>query len=408
MSKIKLRLIRTHLVLIFLSLYFSNFAKADSYIGAYSVSEIESRIEALSNNVDFKVTKEVHQYLKQYLVTYRYSSEQLIGRSLYYFPQIEQMISDKNLPDEIKYLAIIESSLKPSARSGVGAVGLWQFMRPTGRMYGLHIGNEVDERKDPEKSTDAALRYLSDLNDRFGDWTLALAAYNCGPGNVSKAMRRSGGKDYWSIRNYLPKETRNYLPKFIAMAYLMNHYQDHELTPNYPEQLFTSTRVVKLTDKTSFADICDATGLDIKTVKFYNQQFNVNYIPKSKDGYTVKLPSSAMHEYLLSIGAIETYELDPILDLEMETLITDQEEEIRDLIKIDHLGPLDNAIASFKYESKKEAADLGLKLVPTANYDAGSEVRKGFYFRRKDQGRTQKKKSSSSYRTEVVFRMGDR
>ncbi len=334
MSKIKLPLRHINLVLALLTCYCSIFATTSTFIGEYTLDQIEERLDALDADVDLKLTPEVKKYLRQYIVSYRQSSETLIGRSMIYFPNIEDKIIEKNLPSEIKYLSIVESALKPSARSHVGAVGLWQFMKATARMYGLKIDKHVDERRDVEKSTDAALEYLSDLNDRFGDWTLALAAYNCGPGNVRKAMRRSGGRDYWSIRSFLPRETRNYVPKFIAMAYLMNYYEDHDLSPKYPEELFVKTRKIVINDGISFSKVTGLTDVSLESIQYYNPSYIVNYIPKSADGKILELPSQAIYAIAEELGINGSILPDHLQDLEEETKVAAQIIERKDIIEI--------------------------------------------------------------------------
>lgn len=333
MSKIKLPLRHLNLVLALLTCYFSSNANSNSILGTYSQVQIEQRLDDLHTDVDLKLTPEVKKYLHQYIVSYRKSSEALIGRSLVYFPDIESSLEEKNLPSEIKYLSIIESSLKPSAKSRVGAVGLWQFMKETARMYGLEIDKHVDERRDVEKSTEAALNYLSDLNERFGDWTLALAAYNCGPGNVRKAMRRSGGHDYWSIRNHLPRETRNYLPKFIAVTYLMNYYADHDLAPICPDELFVKTRKVVLTDGASFSDIAKITGVDVEIIQYYNPSYIGEYVPKSTEGKILELPTQAMYTYVEEIQKFDMLIPDPLQDLKEETKVAAQVIEKRETLQ---------------------------------------------------------------------------
>lgn len=334
MSKIKLPLRHLNLVLALLTCYFSINASPNSFIGEYTTDQIEQRLDALNADVDLRLTHEVKNYLRQYIVSYRQSSETLIGRSLIYFPNIESKLIEKELPSEIKFLSIIESALKPSARSHVGAVGLWQFMKSTARMYGLKIDSHVDERRDVEKSTDAALQYLSDLNQSFGDWTLALAAYNCGPGNVRKAMRRSGGKDYWSIRSYLPRETRNYVPKFIAMAYLMNYYSDHDLNPQYPDELFVKTRKILIDEGISFSKVTAITGVPLKTIQYYNPAYIGNYIPKSNDGRILELPSKAIYAMASELKMEENILPDALQDLENETKVAAQVIERKELIDI--------------------------------------------------------------------------
>jgi len=358
MSKIKLPLRHINLVLALLTCYFSVSANSSAFIGSYTQDQIEQRLDDLHADVDLKLTPEVKKYLRQYLVSYRQSSETLIGRSMIYFPDMENKINEKSLPAEVKYLSIIESSLKPSARSRVGAVGLWQFMKSTAKMYGLKINKHVDERRDVEKSTEAALTYLEDLNERFGDWTLALAAYNCGPGNVRKAMRRSGGRDYWSIRNHLPRETRNYVPKFIAVTYLMNYYADHDLSPSVPDELFIQTRKARLTDGASISQIAKVTGVDIETIRYYNPSFLGNYIPKSSAGKILQLPTQAMYTYLEEVQKFDKLIPDPMQDLKEETKVAAQVIERRELIEIIPLLSQRNALENFELIYTSENINL--------------------------------------------------
>lgn len=363
MSKIKLPLRRKNLVLLFLSLHLSIFAREDKYVGDFSHSEIAERLDALSTDIDFKLTNDVKKYLDQFVVHYKHSSETLIGRSLYYFPLIEEKILQKDIPLEIRNLVIIESSLNPSARSRAGATGLWQFMRTTGRMYGLKIDNVIDERRDPEKSTEAALTYLSDLHERFGDWTLALAAYNCGPGNVRKAMRRSGGKDYWSIRNYLPKETRNYIPKFIAATYMMNYYSDHGIIPKYPDELFTHTRAAILEKKTSFLEISKITGLEVEVIKWYNPIYVGAYLPKSETGSELILPSAGMYSLLDSMDAFHCLVPDQMQDMKEETKVASQVLERKGkLANIAELKGIDGILANLEAEHLLDEKRSEIKL----------------------------------------------
>ncbi len=365
MSKIKLPLRRYNLVLLFVCLFFSLQAKEDAYVGSYSKSEIKERLDALAADVDLKLTPDVKKYLDQFVVYHKNSSETLIGRSLYYFPIIEEKIYEKEMPSELKYLAIIESSLKPTARSRAGASGMWQFMRTTGKMYGLQIDNIQDERRNVEKSTDAALEYLSDLHKRFGDWTLALAAYNCGPGNVRKAMRRSGGKDYWSIRNHLPRETRNYVPKFIAMTYMMNYYTEHGLTPSIPQDLFETKRKAVFFEKISFEEIAEITGLTIESVSEHNPEYVGKYLPKSESGIELVLPISELYTFLAEKNAFDQLVPDERFD-KKETRVASQVFEKRDYIdEIDALQKIDGLLANLELTSSLETFSVEIKLTPS-------------------------------------------
>ncbi len=269
--------------------------------------DIEHRVLTLSSPVDVRYTSNVKKRIKQYTSLQKKMMEQLLGKTTLYFPEFENIFLQEGIPTDLKYLAVIESGLNPKARSRSGAAGLWQFMKTTGRMMDLKITSTLDERRDVEKSTHAAAQYLKHLYDRFGDWTLAIAAYNCGPGNVRKAIRKSGGKkDYWAIQKYLPRETRQYIPKFIAMSYVMNYYYEHGLIPELPPREFFHTVKALSFQRISFRELSKNTGLDIDVISTLNPQFIRNYIPKSKGNtYHLVLPIEHM------IAADKKYDIQP-------------------------------------------------------------------------------------------------
>ncbi len=203
-------------------------AEADTLMPDFSDSVYMQRLAEIPSVVDLTYNRIVKNYINVYSRKRREQVRVMLGLSDYYFPAFEEIFDLYGVPYEIKYLAVIESALNPRAVSRVGAVGTWQFMYSTGKHYGLTINSLVDERRDPIAATHAAARYLVDLYEIYHDWTLALAAYNCGPGNVNKAIRRSGGqRNFWDIYYYLPRETRGYVPAFIAATYTMNYYEDH-------------------------------------------------------------------------------------------------------------------------------------------------------------------------------------
>ena len=257
---------------------------------------IEDRILSLGSSVDIQYSAEVKKRINQYISRQRTMSEVLIGRSKIYFPTFEHILREKGLPIDLKYLSVVESGLRPSATSRSGAAGLWQFMRPTGRMMGLKISRTVDERRDVEKSTAAAAEYLLKLYNQFDDWTLAIAAYNCGPGNMRKAIRRSGGKtSFWEIKKYLPKETREYVPKFIAMTYVMNYYYEHDLMPEIPNQDLINTSSAKVFESLNLKSLSKELDIELATIRTLNPSFIRNYIPNSEDGkYNLVLPTPEM------------------------------------------------------------------------------------------------------------------
>ncbi|MEQ3500814.1 LysM peptidoglycan-binding domain-containing protein [Tenacibaculum sp. SSH1-16] len=224
----------------------------------------------------------------------------LMARAQYYFPMFEQYLDQYDIPLEMKYLAIVESALRPDARSWVGATGLWQFMYGTGVQFDLKVNSYVDERQDPVKSTKAACQYLSQLYKIFGDWDLALAAYNSGPGNVSKAIKRSGGyKNYWNIRPFLPRETAGYVPAFYATMYIFEYAEKHHIYSEAPKIFNFETDTVRVKRTISFDQISEKTGIDPDLLAFLNPSYKLDIIPYVKEkNYAVRLPRRNLMDFL--------------------------------------------------------------------------------------------------------------
>ena len=220
----------------------------------------------------------------------------MMGLSHYYFPMFEREFDNYNIPLEMKYLSIVESALKPRAKSRVGATGLWQFMFTTGKIYDLGVSSYVDERSDPIRSTEAAAKYLAKLYKIFGDWDLALAAYNSGPGNVSKAIRRSGGyQNYWNIRHNLPRETAGYVPAFLATMYVFEFAEEHGFKPERPQFNYIETDTVVVKQMITLDQVSEATGVKMEELQFLNPSYKLDIIPKLKDkAYTLRLPREAI------------------------------------------------------------------------------------------------------------------
>jgi membrane-bound lytic murein transglycosylase D len=273
-------------------------------VPVYNEEEVMARIEAMDQSfIETKYEDVVKGYIKGYVVRSRRNAEIILGRSATYFPIFEKYLKAYNLPDVLKYLAVVESALNPHAVSVVGAGGLWQFMPATGKSYGLVINQEVDERTDIIKSTEAAMKHLSSLYDRYEDWALALAAYNSGAGRVNRAIKRSGSKDFWKLRKYLPRETRNYVPAFIAAVYLAQHYDKHNLEPQFPSLDLQVTESVKLYNFVSFFRIAQITGQPMEVIRKLNPLYLKDFIPANAKGNHLILPKRSMpsfEEYLLA------------------------------------------------------------------------------------------------------------
>ncbi|NOZ35943.1 MAG: transglycosylase SLT domain-containing protein [Chlorobi bacterium] len=250
-----------------------------------------------------KVVKQWIQFYTKNTASRRY----LLGISQYYMPIIEQILDKYNLPLELGYLPIIESALNPRARSHSGAVGLWQFMYPTGKMYGLEINSYVDERMDVLKSTEAAAKYLRDMYKIFGNWTLSIAAYNSGAGNVKKAIKRSGGKtNFWDIYPYLPRETRGYIPAYIAALYSMNYYKEHNIIPKKIDMdMLTDTVMIK--KKLNLKQVAEYLKIDFDKLATLNPQYKRNIIPGNVKPYPLRLPFDKVSDFLNSENEIYKY-----------------------------------------------------------------------------------------------------
>ncbi len=263
----------------------------DSIIPDFPDSVYIARLAAIPTVVDLSYNRVVKSYIDAYTKKRRAVVEVMLGLSEHYFPIFDDIFDYYDIPNEMKYMSIIESALNPKAYSRARAVGLWQFMYGTGRMYKLEINSLVDERRDPIKSTHAAARFVRDLYEIYNDWILVIAAYNCGPGNVNKAIRRSGGKtNYWDIYYYLPRETRGHVPAFIAATYVMNYYSEHNLTPASVEiPIITDTLVVK--EKLHLQQVSEVLEIPLKQIRDLNPQYRYDIIPAGdKKVYSLSLP----------------------------------------------------------------------------------------------------------------------
>lgn len=265
----------------------------------YSDEIYTQRMNKLSSPIALTYNNEVRKYLEMYAYHKRGLTARMMGLSELYFPLFEEALDKEGLPLELKYLAMVESALNPVAVSRVGATGLWQFMYNTGKMYQLKIDSWVDERRDPEKATYAACRYFKDMYAIYNDWLLVIASYNCGPGNVNKAIRRAGGKtDFWEIARYLPAETRGYVPAFIAVTYVMNYSDEHSIFPVSPAYHYYQVDTIGITQQISLRKIADAIGVPPEVLSYLNPLYKRGIIPSSEQPHILRLPVASLASFL--------------------------------------------------------------------------------------------------------------
>lgn len=273
-----------------------------------TTEQLKERLAILDQNTPFNISynPSLEAVINSFLVRRKDLFQRMLTASQFYFPMFEEALDKYDLPLEIKYLAVVESALNPNARSRVGATGLWQFMYGTGKMYGLNVSSYVDDRRDPLKATEAACQYLSKLHDIFGDWDLALAAYNSGPGNVNKAIRRSGGyTNYWNIRRNLPRETAGYLPAFLATMYLFNYAQEHDLKTLKVDRPYFETDTLHVKNTITFDQISKFVDVSKEELTMLNPAYKLGIIPKV-DGktYVLRLPKNSIGKFVNNEEAI--------------------------------------------------------------------------------------------------------
>lgn len=266
---------------------------------------IQDRLSCLQSTIPLHYNQYVQGFVNYFTIRNRKYTRRILERENVYFPLFEKYLAKHNLPDELKYLSVVESALNPKAMSWAKAVGLWQFMAPTAGDFKLQINSYVDERMDPEKSTEAACKFLKSLHRMFGDWELALAAYNCGPGNVRKAIARAGGgkKTFWEIFPYLPKETRSYVPSFTAVVYAMNHVTDHELTPD--TLLYAvETDTVLINQSLDLKKFALQLNLPEDEITKLNPAIRNSFLPETVRNFPVKVPVEKRELLALNRAAI--------------------------------------------------------------------------------------------------------
>lgn len=280
---------------------------------ATSDEEIIKRLQSIPTTIELPFNSVVRAYIDMYTGKKRSLVETMLGMSLYYMPIFEEALEREGLPIELKYLPVIESALNPDAVSRAGATGLWQIMLPTARGLGLEVNTLVDERRDPVASSAAATAYLRQLYEIYHDWSLAIAAYNCGPGNINKALRRAGADtdstrhDFWAIYPFLPQETRGYVPCFIAATYVMNHYNKHNISPALAKRPIV-TDSVHVHHRVNFRQIADVLQLPVEELQILNPQYRKQEIPGDIRPYSLVLPANQVYSYILSEKTIAARE----------------------------------------------------------------------------------------------------
>lgn len=276
------------------ALAFLPYSQAKNHL-SYDV--LEDRFEAMPLPLEADFGSHIAGPIQMFLLNGRRECEKMLGRATLYYPIFEHYLKFHELPEMLKYLPIVESRLFPMATSSAGAAGLWQFMPGTAKMYRLEISEYVDERLSPYRSTEMAVKLLSDLHDEFGDWLLALAAYNCGPGRVHRAIKREKCDNYWDIAHHLPRQTRKYIPRFLAAVYVFRYYGLHGLQPEFPHPDLQSIRTVKMYRYTTFAEIARICRVSERTLQDLNPGFLQGVIPHSRRGHVLAIPARVMPRF---------------------------------------------------------------------------------------------------------------
>lgn len=289
----------------------------------YTKEDYINRLSRLPNVMEMVYNDVVQKFIDRYSGRLRHSISYMLGASNFYIPIFEEALETYQLPLELKYLPIIESALNPTAVSRVGATGLWQFMIGTGKQYGLQVNSLVDERRDPVKSSYAAARYLKDLYKVFGDWNLVIAAYNCGPENINKAIHRANGdKDYWKIYPYLPKETRGYVPAFIAANYIMTYYSQHNICP-MTTRLPAKTDTVMVSRNVHMEQVAAVIGINIDLLRSLNPMYRRDVLPGATEPMPLRLPQSEVGKFIDMADSVYNYKADELLSKRSEVEIKD-------------------------------------------------------------------------------------
>ena len=267
-------------------------------------NDVRERLSQLDLPFEIKYSSTIRDVIKDYAINGYRETEYMLGRAPHYFPVFEHYLEMYDVPAALKYLPIVETKLVSKAYSGAGAAGLWQFIPPTARLYDLKINSQVDERLDLYRSSEAAAKMLALLYKKYKSWPLVLAAYNCGPVRVNQAIKQAGCRNYWELSTFLPKETQDYIPRYIAAAYIANFYADHGLQPNYLKDWPTQASVLKVYDKLTFGEIAFTTGIDLGTLQALNPSFKNAIVPANANGNYLVVPSSSIEKVRSHIRAL--------------------------------------------------------------------------------------------------------
>lgn len=318
--------------------YLQNYTVLDEDVETKSSNEATEeeyikRLSQIPSVIEMPYNAEVRRFIDLYVTKKRTLVEAMLGMSLYYMPIFEQALEQEGLPLELKYLPVVESALDPVAKSRVGAAGLWQFMVRTGKGLGLEINSLVDERLDPYKSSVKAAKYLKQLHNIYNDWSLAIAAYNCGPGKVNQAIRNAGGtgKDFWQIYAFLPKETRGYVPAFIAANYAMTYFKHHNISPALAKKPIV-VDTVTVNRRIHFNQIANVLNMPIEAIRVLNPQYRKDVIPGNSRPYTLALPSQQIYSFIMSLDSIykndaSKYQPRLVVEPQMEQIASDEKGE---------------------------------------------------------------------------------
>ena len=336
----------------------------DSGSNSNSKNIYQKRLEILDKKtpMDLSYNEKVQPFIDSYLGKNKALISRMQGLKDLYFPLFEQQLDNYELPLEFKYLAIVESALNPRAKSYSGATGLWQFMYLTGKEYGLDVTSYIDERQDPLKSTKAACEYFLDLYDIFGDWNLVLAAYNGGPGYLQRKINNVGSNDFWELYPHLRKETRNYIPTFIAVNYSMKYANEHNIFPEFPDINITNVDTLKIKKQVAINTMSEMVCVSKETINYFNPSYKKDFFPENS---VLILPSFAINDFLSNEKANYSF----IDAVEAKEILIDEERIVYRVLSGDYLGMIAKRFGVRVFELKKwnnlidSRLDIGDKLV---------------------------------------------